>query len=705
MAIIGEIRKRSWIAVVIVGVAIVAFIISDLFKGNSKQPPLGVIDGKEVSYNRFNELFNQREALLKKQQQSDQITAEQSNQIRENVWNELIETQLTSQEYEQLGLQVSQREMNDMYMGDFIHPYLRQMFTDPNTGVYNPQIVAQWINNFDQLTPAQQEDWVSVEEYVKLSRQQEKYNMLIAKGFYTPNKMAEKMAEMDNHVADARVVALPLHTISDDQVTLTEEDYVKYYEKHKKEYKQNEARDLDFIIFPVNPSAADMIEIQNGVFKTWNEFQTVEDAELAMFVNSESEANRRYDSTFVKASSFAAPFDSLVANATAGQFIAPQVVGRQWMMAKVQEIENRPDSLRASVIAIFNSNLTSEIARTPEQSKALTDSLEREIKAGRLDFAQAVMMFSDDPAKTENQGDMGWLLDGEYGLLNEKIIATNTNDIFVFEVPGNAGYHIVKVTGKTPATKKFKVATIVRDIVPSSATTNEIYAQANKFASEVSTHAEMLEAAKEQNLMVRSADYTQINATSISGISNARSIVQWAFNEETEVGAVAPQVYESDDMYIVVALKEAWTKGYAPLNQARKHIEGWVRNDKKADILMAKAEEAMSQTKDINALAAKLQASVDSVSTITFNGYTFGKFGQEMSAMGSVATAEGAKLLAPVKGAYGVYLIQVDNVTPTPVDANITKQRAEMEAQQKVRYIMEVLKENVKIEDNRIIYF
>ena len=225
-----------------------------------------------------------------------------------------------------------------MYMGDFIHPYLRQMFTDPSTGVYNPQIVAQWINNFDQLTPAQQEDWVSVEEYVKLSRQQEKYNMLIAKGFYTPNKMAEKMAEMDNHVADARVVALPLHTISDDQITLTEEDYVKYYEKHRKEYKQNEARDLDFIIFPVNPSAADMIEIQNGVFKTWNEFQTVEEAELAMFVNSESEANRRYDSTFVKASSFAAPFDSLVANATAGQFIAPQVVGRQWMMAKVQEI-------------------------------------------------------------------------------------------------------------------------------------------------------------------------------------------------------------------------------------------------------------------------------------------------------------------------------------------------------------------------------
>ncbi len=705
MAIIGEIRKHSGLAVAVVGIAIAAFIIGDLFKGNSKQPALGIIDGEEVSYNRFYNLITERENLIKQQQQTTQITNEQSYQIREDIWRELVETKLTQKEYDQLGLQVSQRELSDMYMGDFIHPYLRQMFTDPSTGVYNTQVIAQYVNNFDQLTPEQQAEWVQLEKYAKESRQQEKYNMLIAKGFYTPSKMAEKMAEIENHTADARVVSLPFQTVTDDQITVTEEDYKKFYEEHKKEYKQDDARDLDFIIFPVRPSQNDLDNIKAEFLAAWDEFQTIGNDEMAIFVNSESEADKRYDSTFVKASSFAAPFDSLIANAQAGQFIEPHIVGTQWMMAKVEKIENRPDSIRASVIVVLNNKLGSQITRTPEQAQALTDSLERELKAGRLDFNQAVMAFSDDPTKTDNQGDMGWALDGQYGLLNEQIVTTALNDVFVFERPDKGGFHIVKVTGKTPATKKFRVATIVRDIVPSDVTASEIYAQANKFAGEVSSHESMLAAAQQQNLMVRNADFTPANANRLPGVENARSIVQWAFNEETKAGDVAPQVFEADDMYIVAAVKEIRDKGYATLDQVRRYIENQVRLEKKAEVLMAKAEEAVKSTKDINMLASKLQTSVDSVSEINFNGYSFGKFGPEMKALGSVATANGAKLLAPIKGSYGIYLIQVDNVSPIPADANTTRQRMDMEAQQKIRYIMEVLKENTEIEDNRVIYF
>ena len=709
MAIIGEIRKHSGLAVIIVGIAILAFIIGDLFKGNAKQPPIGVIDGEEITYNRFYELITEREGLVKQQMQTNQITNEQSHQIREDIWRELVETKLTDREYAQLGLQVSQREMNDMYLGDFIHPSLMQMpaFIDPSTGVYNKQMMAQLINNFDQLDPAAQAELVQLEKYVKQSRQQEKYNVLVASGFYFPAKMAEKMVEIENHNANTRVVSLPFQTVADDQITLTEEDYKTYYEKHKNEYKQQEdARDLDFIVFPINPTNADLANIQNSVFKVWEEFQTIEDSEMSMFVNSESEANARYDSTFVKSSSFVAPFDSLVANATAGQFLAPQIVGRQWMMAKVQKVENRPDSLRASVIVVLNNNFGQGITRTADQSKALVDSLERELKAGRLDFNQAVMAFSDDPSKTENQGDMGWALDGGYGMLNEQIIAANVNDVFVFNRPDNSGYHIVKVTGKTPASKKFRVATIVRDIVPSDETANAVYAQATKFASEALSHNAMLEAAKAQNLMVRSADFTLANASRIRGVENARAIVQWAFNEETKVGDVASQVFESDDMYVVVALKEIRKKGYATLDQVRNYIEGQVRNEKKAEVLMAKAEEAVATTKDIVALSAKLQAPIDSVSDVNFNSYSFGKFGPEMNAIGSVAATKEAKLLAPMKGYYGVYLIQVDNVQQvSPADVNVKKQGMEMEAQQKLRYLMDVLKENTKIEDNRVIYF
>ena len=121
---------------------------------------------------------------------------------------------------------------------------------------------------------------------------------------------------------------------------------------------------------------------------------------------------------------------------------------------------------------------------------------------------------------------------------------------------------------------------------------------------------------------------------------------------------------------------------------------------------MAKAEEAVATTKDIVALSAKLQAPIDSVSDVNFNSYSFGKFGPEMNAIGSVAATKEAKLLAPMKGYYGVYLIQVDNVQQvSPADVNVKKQGMEMEAQQKLRYLMDVLKENTKIEDNRVIYF
>jgi peptidyl-prolyl cis-trans isomerase D len=705
MAIIGEIRKRSGLAVGVVFIALAAFVITDFVKRGVEQPELGEIDGKEINYGHFNELVTQRENLVR-QQQNGQITTEQSNQIREEIWVELIENTLTQQEYDALGLRVTSRELSDMYLGDFIHPYLRQQFTDPATGVYNAQGVAQYVNNFDQLSPEEQASWMEMEKAIKTAREQEKYNSLIAKGFYIPNKLAEKVAEMEANSANVRVVSLPYGTISTEELNLKEEDYKKYYEAHKNEYVHaQDACDLDFIVFPVTPSMADLTKIQNEVFKVWDEFQTVDNSEIAFFVNAESEANRRYDSTFVEAKAFPAPFDSLIASSSVNQFFAPQIVGSQWMMSKVLKIENRPDSLRASVIVLLNNKIDPQFTRTPDQTKALTDSIEREYKAGRLDFDQAVMAFSDDPSKAQNTGDMGWALDGGYGLFNENIIATSLNDIFVFERPDNGGYHIVKVTGKTPAKRKYRVATIVRDIVPSDETARMIYANASKFVEGNPSHTEMLAAAQEQNLMVRNADFTPSNAYSLPGIANARSIVQWAFNSETEIGSVAPQVFDADDMYIVAALKDIRKKGIAPYTQVRKYIENEVRIDKEAEILVAKANEAINSTKDINVLASKLQSNVDSVSSISFNSYSFGRFGAENRALGAVAATKGAKLLAPVKGGFGVYVIQVDNVSANPTNVAVSKGRMEMESQQKIRYIKEALKDKIKIKDNRVTYF
>ena len=134
MGIIGNIRKHSWIAVAVVGVAIVAFIIGDLTKNNNKQPDMGRIGGTTVTYQHFNSLEQEAEENYKRQQGLSQVPSEVQNQIREQVWQQLVSETLTGTELEKLGLTVSSAELNDMYAGTFIHPYLRQVFTNPQTG-------------------------------------------------------------------------------------------------------------------------------------------------------------------------------------------------------------------------------------------------------------------------------------------------------------------------------------------------------------------------------------------------------------------------------------------------------------------------------------------------------------------------------------------------------------------------------------------
>ena len=300
---------------------------------------------------------------------------------------------------------------------------------------------------------------------------------------------------------------------------------------------------------------------------------------------------------------------------------------------------------------------------------------------------------------------MEWQLDGNYGFLNEEMLNTPVDGVFTYARPDKIGYMIVKVTGKTTPNTKYRVAMITREIVPSEATSRNIYNEANKFAGQNRTHAELVAAAQEQNLsvrnaMVRSMDYK------LSGINNARSIIQWAYNEKTEIGTVADQIFESDDMYIVASLKEVFEKGTPELAQVRPMIEQQVRLEMKKDILMARAEEAAS-AKDINAIATKLGTTVDSVSNISFNSYYFDKFGMEPKVLATIAATKGNKLIGPIKGASGIYMVQIDNVQPQPAANDIAAVRAGLEqsSMQKLRGLTTVLKDKAEIVDQRHLFF
>ena len=702
MGIIGTIRKHSGWAVAIVGIAILAFILGDLTKNRGGIPDVGKVNGETMTSQRFNEKVTEMENNYKMQQQTTQVPAEMEQQIREQVWQQFVEETLMEEQTAKLGLRVSPAEVNDMFTGKFIHPYVRQSFTDPQTGQFDVRYVNQFIENFDQLDTTRRMQWVELENYVKADREQQKYNTLISSGFYMPKALVAKVAEYGKSVANVRAVALPFSSVSDEEATVNDEDFQAYYNEHKAEFRvREELRDLEFIAFPVNPTPQDLADIQNQVNKTWDEFQTVPEDEVAFFVNAESD--RSYDSTYKRASAFKAPLDEQIAAAKDGEFIAPVLAGNEWMMAKVISSAVRPDSLRASVVYILNQNAGGNIMRSDEQAKHLADSVLALLNGNKITFEQAVEQYSDDPQKGNTKGDMEWQLDGGYGFLNEELINHAVGSCFVFEHPQGVGYFVVKVTDKTPAAKKYRVALISREIAASNATNRAVYNEANRFAGQNRNYTDFSAAAQQENMQVRSARVT-LMSNNLSGISNARSIVQWAFNEDTKVGDVADQVYECDGMFVVVALKDVFKKGYATLEQIRPMIEQPVRVEKKASVLMARASEAVKAAQDINSIAMKLNASVDTIDSVAFTDYYLDRYGMEPKVQAAIAASKGG-MVGPIKGASGVYMVQIDSKAPRANDETMVKMQMEQGYRSKARMATQVLRDKAKIEDQRNKFF
>ena len=702
MGIIGRIRKHSWVAVAIVGIAILAFILGDLTKNRGGIPDMGSVNSATLTNQRFNELAQEMENNYRTQQQVAQVPAEVETQIREQVWQNFVDETLMEEQTKKLGLKVTSAEMSDMYTGVFIHPYLRQMFTNPQTGQYDLRQVNYMIENFDQMDTNFRMQWMDVEKYVRTDREQQKYSTLINSGFYMPKAIAEKVAGYSKSAANVRVAMMPFQSVSDEEVTLSDADYRNYYNNHKGDFRvREELRDLEFITFPVNPTQQDLADIEEQVNKVWAEFQTVADDEVAFFVNAESD--RSYDSTYVKASSFKAPFDEQIAASGAGTMLAPVMAGGEWMMAKVLNTAVRPDSLRASVVYVLNSNAGGGITRSNDQAKHLADSVMALLNSKQITFEQAVEQYSDDPQKGETKGDMDWQLDGGYGFLNEDIVNTPVGGHFLFEHPQGVGYFVVKVTDKTPATKKYRVALITREIIPSNATNRAVYSAANKFAGQNRSMDAFTAAAQEQNMQVRSARVNMM-ASNMAGIPNARSIVQWAFNEDTKVGDVANQVFECDDMFVVVALKDVFKKGYASVDQVKEMIEQPTRLEKKGELLMARAEEAVKVGKDINSIATKLNVAVDTLDSVSFAGYYLDKYGMEPKVQSAIAATESG-IVGPVKGANGVYIIQVDSKMPQATDPAATQAQLEQSYRSKARMVAQMLRDNAKITDQRNKFF
>ena len=704
MALIGKIRKHSAFLLIVIGIALAAFILGDFTRKRSRGGNyVGKVNGDQISISDFNSKVDENINMQKLNSGKDNLTAAESFNIKNSTWNQMVMDMLLNKEYEKLGLNITTEELDDQIRGKNPHQYIQQNFRDPETGQFNPALVNNFLQNLDKVDPKMKERYLYLEKAIKIDRLETKFKNLITKGYYVPKAFAQMNYEASSKLAQIRYFAPKYQAIPDNSVKLTDEDFQKYYDENKYKFDQEASRDLDYVVFDVTPSATDVKKITDEVNKLNEEFKTT--TEIQSFINSVSDT--RFDSTWHKKGTLSPMIDSMLFNAAVGQFYGPYQENNAFHIAKLLAVQMRPDSMKASHILIsFNgANGNQDSKRTKKEANRIADSICSVVKKDAAKFDAIAKSTSDDPSAKKNNGDLGWFADGSMvGPFNEAVLKGKVGDYTVVESP--FGYHVIKITGKKEPVKKIKVAMLDRIIEPGNQTFQDIYVKASSFQGASKTMSAFENNIKKQNLNKREAQYVREMDNTIAGLTSPRELIRWAYNADRKKGDVST-VFDVEGAYVVAVVKEIREKGISPLEQIKKQIEPLVKRDKKAQMLTAKLNSALAKTKDLNALAAQFSTKVDTAS-ITFMGYNLPGYGRELSVIGRAFSEKPGVLSKPIKGEMGVFVVLVDKYQPAPPVNDYNNMKNMMMgsfSSQAANQIFTVMKDKAKIKDNRLLIY
>lgn len=701
MAAIGNIRKHYGLLVVIVGIALLAFVLGDLLQSTNRGQKTNVatVGNEKITYQDYSNLVNMNLENMKANN-GGSLTTEQNYSIHANTLEQMIRDIIMKKEYKNLGIAVSSEELYDQFLGENPNQYVVQSFTNPD-GSFNRELVDTYIRDFQTLAPEMKNNWINFERAIKEDRLNTKYDNLIKKSFYLPTKLAARYYSDKNDKTSAEVYAVRYSTIADSTVVVNDADNKKFYNENKNKYQTDATRGIDYIVFEIKPSQADIDYSKNYVADLKEDFAAITNA--ANFVNANSDIP--YDSAWksrkdVPAELEAAIFDQ---NNEAGFVYGPYENEGYYNVAKLLEMENRSDSLMASHILISYANaLRSTETRTKEEAQALADSLLNVIKKDNSKMETLAKDFSSDPGSKDNKGDLGWFTDGMMVYnFNEFVQDNKVGSVGLVETP--FGFHIIKVTGRNEATPKARLAVVAHEITASTATYQNVFAEANRFVTENTTAEEFNKAIEEQGLNKRTYPTLRTTSNYITGISNPRQIVRWAFDETTKVGDMS-SIFDLDDMYVIAVLTKAVPEGYAPIEDIADRYEFVIKKEKKGAML---AEQAKAYGSDYQKMIDNLKGEKTTVD-VTFEGRGFGNFGVEDKVIGTVMGMKEGETSEPIIGGNGLYVVKVTKETPaTTTDyTNIVKeQRSKYTNQILNNSVYSALKDRVKIEDNSLLFY
>lgn len=707
MATLEKIRNKAGVLVaVVIGFSLLAFILGDVLSSGKaifteKQDEIAKIWGKSISYNEFNQKVEELAESYKRNNNStttpDEATMES---FRKQAWDDMVLDNVMQEEYNELGLDVSDEELFDMVQGNNIDPQILQapIFKNQQTGMFDRSLVIQFLKNMETRDSAglAKASWIAFEQSLLSRKKVNKFNDLIKKGLYVTTIQAQKATDANNYNVNFKFISLPYTSVADANITITKDDLEQYYNSHIKNYKQDASRDIEYISFDVVPSKEDIELTEEWIKNTKIEFEKTENA--GQFVNLNSDIP--YDSKHFNKGELPKDIDTIMFNTTDTTAVfGPLVQNNEYKLLKLVSIKTLPDSVKASHILIQpNEKLTKENAKIKADS--IKDAV---IKTKGANFAELAMRFSVDQNSGKKGGDLGWFKEKMMIEPIEKAcFEGKTGEIVVVET--QYGYHVVQITEQSKLSKKVQVAILTRKLEASTKTYQHIFGTASEFVGLYNTKDKFEKAIVSKGLNKKIGSRIKESDRTVQGLKNSREVIRWAYlAKQDDVSSVI----ELDDKFIIAVLTVAREKGYAPLEQVKTEIELIVKRNKKASQFTTKFNNAMKGVNKIDDIAAKLNLEVKSTSGVNFLSFSIPGLGIEPNVVATAVTINPFTLSKPVKGNGGVYVLFVDSVDKAiKMDLQTQYRTLAYEVQGKVDYFAyEALKELANIEDKRGKFF
>ena len=660
MAVLETIRVKLGILItVLIAVALLSFIIDpstlqSVTASMSSKYDVGEINGKSISYNDYQADVDKFTAINEILTGGSVQNEQQQASVRNAAWQALVDKYLFIKNAQKAGINVSEEEMINLMSGEIESPVFSQnpAFFDEN-GQFSKNMLLEFVSYMDSdQTGRLQMYWEWLQNQAKTQQYYAKYNSLFSASNYVNTlALANQIAE-NNNTFNVEFVMVPMGYVQDSTIVVSDSEIKKYYDNHKKFFRQPASRDIEYVVYEVLPSAEDVEAANKALVDVYDEFSTTENMKSFLLANSD----RQYDNHWYKA-------------------------GELNSLSK--EINDFAFSGAKGVSQVISSDNVFYAARVVEEAM-VSDSVFVKYAPATAENVDSVLNASEAMWLTQVAG----FEDVMKASKNEKLTVNGM---------------VFNVLDKTAPVAKKKVAVLVKTAVPSKETVNSFYTKANTLATKsAGNYDNFVKAVAEEGVYAHPINKLLEGTDRLGAIENTKEVTRWAF--DAKVGDVSNIITVNNNYFIVAALKGIHKEGYTPVDEASASIKNILYSEK---AIAKKAEEVSSKIAGLNDMQAIAEALGTTVSTK--DGIAFSSLsaqGLDPKFIGAASASEVGQICGPVQGNIGVYVYKVTGRdTGSFFTEDDAKVRDAQMAQYAAQMLLPVMMDDADVKDNRARFF